>query len=80
MKRAHVTPGMDMVIVAGARLAQTALATDAIAKLSLLVIPELFGHGTRLFEGHALRRNLARVEAQTLDTGAVLLRYKVSSK
>jgi dihydrofolate reductase len=77
--REKIRPGKDMVIFAGARFAQTALAAGVVDELSLLVIPELFGHGTRLFEGHALRRNLALVEARTLDTGAALLRYKVRS-
>ena len=67
----------DMVIFAGARFAQTALAAGVVDELSLLVIPELFGHGTRLFEGHALRRKLELVETRPMDTGALLTRYKV---
>lgn len=75
--REKVKPGKDMVIFAGARFAQTALAAGLVDELSLLVIPELFGHGTRLFEGHALRRKLERVESRAMDTGAVLMRYQV---
>ena len=78
--REKTRPGKDMVIFAGARFAQTALAACVVDELSLLVIPELFSHGTRLFEGHALRRNLALVEARAMDTGAALLRYKVRSQ
>lgn len=75
--REKARPGKDMVIFAGARFAQTALAAGVVDELSLLVIPELFGHGTRLFEGHALRRRLQLVETRELDTGAVLTRYRV---
>jgi len=75
--REKAQPGKDMVIFAGARFAQTALAAGAVDELALLVIPELFGHGTRLFEGHALRRNLELVETRIMDTGAVLTRYRL---
>lgn len=73
--REKARPGKDMVIFAGARFAQTALAAGVVDALSLLVIPELFGHGTRLFEGHALRSKLELVEARVMDTGAILQRY-----
>ena len=75
--REKTRQGKDMVIFAGARFAQTALAAGVVDELSLLVIPELFGHGTRLFEGHVLRRNLEFVETRPMDTGALLTRYKV---
>lgn len=75
--REKARPGRDMVIFAGARFAQTALAAGVVDELSLLLIPELFGHGTRLFEGHALRRPLRLSETRVMDTGAVLRRYNV---
>jgi len=75
--REKARPSKDMVIFAGARFAQTALAAGVVDELSLLVIPELFGHGTRLFEGHVLRRKLELVETRPMDTGALLTRYKV---
>ncbi len=78
--RENAQSGKDMVIFAGARFAQTALAAGVVDEIALLVIPELFGHGTRLFEGHVLRRNLEIVESREMDTGAVLLRYKVGSQ
>lgn len=77
--REKARPGKDMVIFAGARFAQTALAAGVVDELSLLVIPELFGHGTRLFDGHALRSKLELVEARVMDTGAVLHRYALST-
>lgn len=69
--------GRGVVIFAGARFAQTALAAGAVDRLSILTIPQLFGHGTRLFEGHALRRRLKLTECRALDTGAVLTRYGI---
>lgn len=78
--REKAKAGKDMVIFAGARFAQTALAAGAVDALSILVVPELFGHGTRLFEGHALRRRLTLTETRRMDTGAVLLRYDIDSR
>ena len=75
--REKARSGKNMVIFAGARFAQTTLAAGVVDELSLLVIPELFGHGTRLFEGHALRCNLALVDVRSMDTGAVLQRDRV---
>jgi dihydrofolate reductase len=51
VERARARAGKDMVIFAGARFAQTALAAGVVDALSILVVPELFGHGTRLFKG-----------------------------
>jgi dihydrofolate reductase len=79
IKRLKAEPGREIGLLASARLAQTALAADVVDELALLVIPELFGHGTRLFEGHALRRNLALIETRVMDTGAVQTRYRVQA-
>ncbi len=73
--REKAGPGKDMVIFAGARFAQTALGAGVVDEIWLLTLPELFGHGTRLFEGHGLRRKLQLVEHRRMDTGAVLTRY-----
>lgn len=70
-------PGKDIAVFPGARFAQTALAAGVVDELSLLIVPELFGHGTRLFEGHALRRRLTLKQTRTMDTGAVLAQYAV---
>ena len=69
--------GKDMVIFAGASFAQTALRAAVVDEVWLLTVPELFGHGSRLFEGHGLRRKLRRIECRPMDTGAVLTRYRV---
>lgn len=69
--------GKDLVIFAGASMAQTALRNDAVDEFWILTLPELFGHGTRLFEGHNLRRKLSLLDVEGMDTGAVLTRYRV---
>jgi dihydrofolate reductase len=71
--------GKEIGLLASTRLAQTVLAAGVVDELALLVIPELFGHGSRLFEGHALRRNLQLIETITMNTGAVQMRYHVSN-
>ena len=75
--REKAGPGRDIGIFPGARFAQTALAAGVVDELALLVIPELFGHGTRLFDGHGLRRHLELAQTRVMDTGAVLQRYRV---
>ena len=73
-------PGKEIGLLASTRLAQTALAAGVVNELALLLIPELFGHGTRLFEGHVLRRNLNLIETRTIDTGAVQMRSQVRAQ
>ena len=68
--------GKDMVMFAGARLAQTALRADVIDEYSLLTVPVVLGGGTRLFENHHQRTHLELLEVRPMDTGAVLTRYQ----
>jgi dihydrofolate reductase len=65
----------DMVIFAGPTFAQTVMRENLVDEYWLLTIPKLFGGGARLFQDHALRRDLALIEARVLDTGAVLTKY-----
>lgn len=67
--------GKDMVIFAGAAFAQEAMRADVVDEIWLLTVPLLFGHGTRLFDGHTFRTNLMLTEAKQMDTGAVSTRY-----
>lgn len=69
--------GKDLVIFAGARMAQSALRAGCVDEIWLLTLPELFGHGTRLFEGHNLRSRLALLEEARMDTGAIFTRHAV---
>jgi dihydrofolate reductase len=71
-------PGRDLVLFAGARLAQSALREGVVDELSLLVLPHLAGHGSRLFDGHGASRPLQLLSHRAMDTGAVLLRYAVA--
>ncbi|MDN3720261.1 dihydrofolate reductase family protein [Roseibium salinum] len=68
-------PGKDIVLFAGAITAQSALRSGLVDEMWLLTLPELFGHGCRLFEGHALKTKLKLLEVKPMDTGAVLTRY-----
>ncbi|WP_428640764.1 dihydrofolate reductase family protein [Roseibium sp.] len=70
--------GKDMVIFSGAITAQSALRSGLVDEIWLLTLPELFGYGTRLFDGHGLRATLQLQEVCQMDTGAVLTRYAVS--
>lgn len=70
--------GKDLVIFAGAITAQSALRSGLVDEIWLLTLPELFGHGCRLFDGHALRSKLKLLEVRPMDTGAVLTRYAIS--
>lgn len=72
--------GKDMVIFAGAKFAQTALRADIVDEYWLLTLPMLFGHGSRLFEGHGLLKKLALEEVRQMDTGAVLTRYSARGR
>lgn len=67
--------GKDMVIFAGAAFAQEAMRADLVDEIWLLTVPMLFGHGTRLFEGHSMRAGLMLNEVTQMDTGAVSTRY-----
>lgn len=67
--------GKDMVVFAGATFAQEAMRADLLDELWLLTVPLMLGHGTRLFEGHAMRSKLTLSEVKAMDTGAVSTRY-----
>ena len=73
--REKARAGKDMVIFAGASMVQSALRANCVDEIWLLTLPQLFGHGSRLFEGHDLRRTLRLLELQQMDTGAVLTRH-----
>ncbi len=66
--------GRDMVIFAGAKFASTAIREGLVDEYWLLTIPELFGGGSRLFDG-SIRQRLKLLESRKMDTGAVLNKY-----
>ncbi|MHA3976454.1 dihydrofolate reductase family protein [Halovulum sp. GXIMD14794] len=67
--------GKDIVLFAGARMAQSAMRTGLVDEWSILTIPALFGGGTRLFQDHGGPVDLRLAENRTMDTGAILARY-----
>jgi dihydrofolate reductase len=77
MDREKQRHGKDIVVFAGASMAQSAMRAAQVDEIWLLTIPELFGHGTRLFDGHNLRSRLNLQEEARMDTGAIFTRYAV---
>ncbi|QDY69972.1 dihydrofolate reductase family protein [Qingshengfaniella alkalisoli] len=68
--------GKDLAILGSPQMAQTAMRSDVIDEYWLLTMPVLLGGGSRLFDGHALRRKLKLLETRALDTGAIFTRYE----
>ncbi|HYE01477.1 MAG TPA: dihydrofolate reductase family protein [Alphaproteobacteria bacterium] len=68
--------GGDLTMFGGAEIAGSFMALDLIDEYRLMVTPNLLGRGKRLFEGPTDRLGLALLDAQPLDTGAVILRYR----
>ena len=67
--------GKDIVLFAGARMAQSAMRTGLVDEWSTLTIPALFGGSTRLFQDHGGPVDLRLTGSRTMDTGAILARY-----
>lgn len=70
--------GKDLVVFAGAVLAQAAVRTGLVDEYWLLTIPQLFGGGARLFADDGIRTDLRLTEVRRMDTGAVLTRYEAA--
>jgi dihydrofolate reductase len=68
--------GRDLYSFGGAGLANSLVALDLVDEYRLMVIPDLFGDGKKLFEGGRPRLALRLIEAKPLDTGAVILHYR----
>jgi dihydrofolate reductase len=73
--RLKAAPGRDLVLFAGAGLAQTFMQLDQIDEYRLMVHPMMLGTGIALFEGASPERRLTLRSAQTFSSGVVLLRY-----
>lgn len=67
--------GRDLVVFAGARMAQSAMRAGVVDEWSLITLPVFFGGGNRLFIDHQFTGDLRLVEVRPMDTGAVLTRY-----
>ncbi len=66
----------DLYLFGGAGLANSIVALDLVDEYRLMVTPELFGDGKRLFETGRPRMALTMLSSMPLDTGAVILHYR----
>jgi dihydrofolate reductase len=66
----------DLYSFGGAGLANSLVALDLPDEYRLMVTPDLFGDGKRLFEPGRPALALELLEAKRLDTGAVILHYR----
>ncbi|QSB04619.1 dihydrofolate reductase family protein [Natronoglycomyces albus] len=65
-------------VFGSANLVDSLLAADLVDELLLGVAPVVLGSGTPHFKHGAAKRPLSLIESRPLDTGGVLLRYRVS--
>ena len=68
----------DLLCFGGAGFAHSLIASDLVDEYRLMVTPNLFGDGKRLFEPRFTGQNLKLLETRRLDTGAVILHYERS--
>lgn len=73
--RLKAEQGGDILMFGGAGIAQSFVARDLIDEYRLMITPELFGDGIRLFAPGFERKGLKLIESIRLDTGAVILHY-----
>jgi dihydrofolate reductase len=66
----------DLVLFGGADIANTFMQLGLIDEYRLLVTPNVLGGGTPLFKEGVDRTNLKLIDAKTMDTGAIILRYE----
>ena len=69
-------PGGDMVLIAGAGIANSFLRLDLIDQLNLIIQPLLLGGGKRLFATSTDQRKLQLVENTTLPGGLIHAVYR----
>lgn len=74
--RLKAEDGGDLFMFGGAGIAQSFVARDLFDEYRLMVTPNLFGDGQRLFEPGFDRIDLKLIETRPLDTGAVILHYR----
>lgn len=68
-------PGRDIALLGSADTAGTFIREDLADEYCLLMLPRLFGGGTRLFADGRPGRPLRLLHQRSMDTGAVFLRY-----
>lgn len=76
MARLKEQPGKDLVLFAGAGIAAAFMNLDLVDEYRLMVHPIVLGQGIPLFRDVREERALALLDARTLPSGVVLLRYR----
>lgn len=74
--RLKVGSSKDIYSFGGAGIANSLIKLDLVDEFRLMVTPDLFGDGKRLFEPGLPRLGLSLIESRPLDTGAVILHYR----
>lgn len=74
--RLKTTVEGDLYLFGGAGIANSIVGLDLVDEYRLMVTPDLFGDGKRLFDGGRPPLALSLIEAKPLDTGAVILHYR----
>jgi dihydrofolate reductase len=69
-------PGKDIVALGGAALANTLIGLGVVDEYKIMITPTLLPGGTRLFQDGYARAKLELIEARTMDTGAMILKYR----
>lgn len=69
-------PGKDMLLSGGSRLPAALTALGLIDEYHISVHPVVLGGGKPLFREQEQRVNLQLVDAQTVDSGVVILHYQ----
>lgn len=70
----------DLYSFGGAGLANTLVGFDLVDEYRIMVTPEVFGDGKRLFDAGLPRLTLTLIDTITMDTGAVILHYRRDRK
>jgi dihydrofolate reductase len=69
-------PGKNMYVVGGATLVASLLNEDLIDELRLIVHPMVLGKGQALFSGVNRRLSLDLVQAESTESGRVIVTYR----
>lgn len=68
--------GGDIFAFSGAGLVHSLFSADLVDEFWLMVTPQLFGDGKRLFREGRPEAAMQLVESRALDVGSVILRYR----
>ena len=66
----------DIYCFGGAGIANSLVQLDLVDEYRIMITPDIFGSGIRLFEQGLPRLALKLLDTRALDTGAILLHYR----